>query len=104
MSFFSFRLGSRAISSVIPKSELQVKDFKVENEPILGYLPGSAERIALESALEKHANKTEECPIIIGGKEYRTDDVRYQVMVSSIKKLIAGTVCFFGVSIIYILK
>lgn len=74
---------------MIPKSELEVKDFKVENEPILGYLPGSAERVALEAALEKHANKTEDCPIIIGGKEYRTDDVRYQVMVSAIQQRVS---------------
>ena len=39
------------------------------------------ERSELEAALNRHAGHTEDVPIIIGGKEYRTDDVRYQVMV-----------------------
>lgn len=76
------RVGLRSISSVVPKADLEIRDFKVENEPLLSYLPGSKERQELEAALKTHAAQTEECPIIIGGKEYRTDDVRYQVMVS----------------------
>ena len=80
MSFF-YRLGLRAISSVVPKSDIEVRDFPVKNEPILGYLPGSQERKELESALNKFGNQTEDCPIVIGGKEYRTDNVQYQVMV-----------------------
>ncbi len=78
------RLGNhaRCISSVVPKADIQLKDFKVANEPVLSYLPGSKERANLEAALKTHAGQTEDCPIIIGGKEYRTDDVRYQVMVS----------------------
>ena len=47
------RVGKRAISSVVPKSDLEIQDFKVVNEPILGYLQGSKERTALESALAK---------------------------------------------------
>ena len=79
----SFRLSghARCITSVVPKADIQLKDFKVQNEPILGYLPGSKERAELEAALKKHADKTEDCPIIIGGKEYRTDNVQYQPMV-----------------------
>jgi hypothetical protein len=81
---FIFRLNGhvRCISSVVPKSDIQLKDFTVKNEPILGYLPGSKERADLEASLSKHANNVEDCPIIIGGKEYRTDQVQYQVMVS----------------------
>ena len=77
------RLGghTRCITSVVPKADIQLKDFKVKNEPILGYMPGSKERAELEAALKKHADKVEECPIIIGGKEYRTDNVQYQPMV-----------------------
>ena len=75
-----FRLGLRSISSVVPRGDINVKDFGVKNEPILGYLPGSSERAGLESALKKFGSQTEDCPIIIGGKEYRTDDVRYQAM------------------------
>ena len=47
------RVSKRAISSVVPKSDLEIQDFKVVNEPILGYLQGSKERTALESALAK---------------------------------------------------
>ena len=53
----------------------------MKNEPILGYLPGSAERADLESVLSSRSGQTEDVPIVIGGKEYRTDDVRYQPMV-----------------------
>ena len=77
---FSLRLGVRCISSVVPKSDIAVTDFTVKNEPVLGYLPGSQERTDLEAALKRHQDVTEDIPIIIGGKEYRTDDVRYQVM------------------------
>ena len=59
-------------------------DFEVVNEPILGYMPGSPERAAVEAALQKYNNTTEDVPIMFGGKEYRTDDVRYQVMVGSV--------------------
>jgi len=74
------RLGVRCISSVVPKSDIAVTDFTVKNEPVLGYMPGSQERSDLEAALKRHQDVTEDIPIIIGGKEYRTDDVRYQVM------------------------
>ena len=48
-----YRVGKRAISSVVPKTDLEIQDFKVVNEPILGYLQGSKERTALETALAK---------------------------------------------------
>jgi hypothetical protein len=78
---FFCRLGLRCISSVVPKSDISVTDFKVENEPILGYLAGSKERADLEVALKKYSSETEDVPIVIGGKEYRTDNVHYQPMV-----------------------
>ena len=76
----------RCISSVVPKSDIAVSDFTVKNEPVLGYLPGSKERSELEAAINKYKDVTEDCPIVIGGKEYRTDDVRYQVMVITLTK------------------
>ena len=82
-------LAARSIASVVNKADIQVSDFGVQNEPILGYLPGSAERAALEASLEKYKDTTEDVPIIIGGKEYRTDDVRYQVMPHNHQKKIA---------------
>ena len=59
-----------------------MNDFTVKNEPLYGYMPGSPERVELEAALVKYSDVTEDVPIVIGGKEYRTDDVRYQVMVN----------------------
>jgi len=82
-------LGSRTISSVVPKSDIEVSDFKVVNEPILGYLPGSSERVALEASLARYSGECEDIPIIIGGKEYRTDNVQYQVMPHDHSKKIA---------------
>lgn len=75
--------GFRSISSVVSKADIQVTDFSVKNEPVLGYLPGSPERSALEAALKKYRDVTEDVPIVIGGKEYRTDRVQYQPMVSA---------------------
>ena len=74
----------RCISSVVPKSDIIVNDFTVKNEPLYGYMPGSPERVELEAALVKYSDVTEDVPIVIGGQEYRTDDVRYQVMVKFI--------------------
>ena len=49
------------------------------NEPILSFAPGSSERAELRSALKKIEAETREIPIVIGGQEVRTDNVRYQV-------------------------
>ena len=51
--------------------------FKVPtaaNEPILSYLPGSAERASLKKELEKQSDKVEDVPLIIGGKDIRSGD------------------------------
>ena len=45
-------------------------DFK--NEPILGYQPGSKERIALEKEIQSIKDNFVDIPIIIHGKEIRT--------------------------------
>lgn len=60
-----------------------VPEFEVTNEPILDYLPGSPERQQLEAALNKWKDATTDVPIIIGGKEYRTDVVRTHTAVSN---------------------
>lgn len=72
------RIGERYISSVVP--ELNLSDFGIKNEPILSYTKGSQERKQLEESLVKIASKTEDVPIIIGGEEIRTNEVRHQVM------------------------
>ncbi|EDW69803.1 delta-1-pyrroline-5-carboxylate dehydrogenase, mitochondrial [Drosophila virilis] len=68
----------RSLGSVVLQPKL--KDFTISNEPILTYRKDSAERVALKQALETTAATCEEVPIVIGGKEYKTDKVMHQVM------------------------
>src|SRR2546427_2958228 len=42
------------------------------NEPILSYVPGSAERADLKRALKEMSGQPVEIPIVIGGREIRT--------------------------------
>lgn len=52
--------------------------FKLEkpaNEPILGYRPGSPEKLELKAKLKELKNKEIEIPLIIGGKEIKTGDL-----------------------------
>ncbi|PKP35253.1 MAG: 1-pyrroline-5-carboxylate dehydrogenase [Bacteroidetes bacterium HGW-Bacteroidetes-17] len=44
------------------------------NEPVLDYLPGSFERIELKKELKYYKSKELDIPMIIGGKEIRTND------------------------------
>ncbi len=44
------------------------------NEPVLDYLPGSPERIELKKELNYYKNIEVDIPMIIGGKEIRTDE------------------------------
>ena len=46
-----------------------------ENEPILGYAPGSPERAGLKSAYETLKSDQIEIPLIIGGREVRTGNL-----------------------------
>ncbi len=46
-----------------------------QNEPILGYLEGSTERILLDKELERQSRTVEDIPLIIGGKEIRTGNL-----------------------------
>lgn len=78
LTFNVQRCGVRCTSSVIKRPV--IKDFKIENEPILDYLPGSKERCELEQAVKKISNNVEDVPIVIGNEEIRTNDVKYQVM------------------------
>ncbi|ALC44945.1 P5CDh1 [Drosophila busckii] len=67
-----------ALKNVVP--DVQLQDFSVENETILSYRKNSPERKALQEALKRTAAKCEEVPIVIAGKEYKTDRVVHQVM------------------------
>lgn len=50
------------------------------NEPILGYLKDSPERIALENELKRQSNTVVEIPLIIDGKEIYTGNTSKVVM------------------------
>ncbi|MDX6618860.1 MAG: 1-pyrroline-5-carboxylate dehydrogenase, partial [Gaiellales bacterium] len=50
----------------------------VLNEPILTYAPGSPERGEIRQALERLRGERPEVPLVIGGQERRTGDVREQ--------------------------
>ncbi|XP_066255894.1 delta-1-pyrroline-5-carboxylate dehydrogenase, mitochondrial [Euwallacea similis] len=81
------RTAVRCLGSVVP--EVKLEDFVAKNEPVLEYLKGSSERAELEKALKETASNIEDVPIVIGDKEIRTKDVRYQVMPHNHKKKIA---------------
>ncbi|KAJ6656810.1 hypothetical protein lerEdw1_003141 [Lerista edwardsae] len=53
--------------------------IEVVNEPVLQFMAGSPERVALQEALNDLKGKTEAIPCVVGGKEVWTTDVRYQV-------------------------
>ena len=50
------------------------------NEPILGYLPGSEERLELEVELKRQSSEILEIPCVINGEEIFTGNVVEQVM------------------------
>ncbi len=50
----------------------------VANEPILTYAPGSPERAEITAALAQMRGEQPEIPLVIGGHELRTGDVREQ--------------------------
>jgi len=54
--------------------------IKAINEPIKNYLPGSNEKQTIKVQLEKMSNECIDIPIIIGGKEIRTNDLGKCVM------------------------
>lgn len=73
-----FSLAERSVSTVVP--DLNLPDLPLINEPILGYAKQSKERKELEAALTAASSKCEDIPIVIGDQEFRTNDVKCQVM------------------------
>ncbi|CAG2168524.1 unnamed protein product, partial [Oppiella nova] len=55
-----------------------IEEFEVQNEPILSYKSGSPERQALIDKLNHYNNTVTDIPIVINGKRYSTNEVRYQ--------------------------
>ena len=50
------------------------------NEPILGYSPGSKERIEIQAELDRQMSEIIEIPCIINGKEVFTGNIATQVI------------------------
>ncbi|RDE10909.1 MAG: 1-pyrroline-5-carboxylate dehydrogenase [Candidatus Thorarchaeota archaeon] len=59
------------------------------NEPTLGYLVGSEERVELKKKLEELKSKRLEIPLIIGGEEVRTGRLKQSVMPHSHQHVLA---------------
>ncbi|XP_055313134.1 delta-1-pyrroline-5-carboxylate dehydrogenase, mitochondrial [Sitodiplosis mosellana] len=67
-----------------------VPEIKLYNEPVLTYRKGSTERKQLEQQLKQTASTCEDIPIVIGNEEFRTNQVRCQVMPHDHSKNIAA--------------
>lgn len=53
---------------------------KPTNEPVYSYAPRSPERVELKAELDRQSKIVVDIPIVIGGKEYRTSNVRFVKM------------------------
>ncbi|MBP3763635.1 MAG: L-glutamate gamma-semialdehyde dehydrogenase [Bacteroidales bacterium] len=62
---------------------------KPQNEPVLGYAPGSPERAEIRKALDELYATVTEIPVIIGGKEVKTKDMGEVVMPTENKHVLA---------------
>ena len=62
---------------------------KAINEPIKDYLPGSKEKQDIKAQIERMSNECIDIPIIIGGKEIRTNDLGTCVMPHNHKHILA---------------
>ncbi|MEO8139209.1 MAG: L-glutamate gamma-semialdehyde dehydrogenase [Gemmatimonadota bacterium] len=60
-----------------------------QNDPILGYAPGSPERAALKAQLASMAAETVEIPVIVGGKEIHTGKLHDVVSPHDHKRVLA---------------
>lgn len=65
----------------VKQSQRAASTYVAINEPMYDYAAGSKERQELDAAINKYSNNVEDIPIVIGGEEIRTKDIRYQVEV-----------------------
>lgn len=68
----------RGLASIVELPKL--KDFGVQNEPVLGYRAGSHERGELADELKRTSAVTEEVPIVIGDQNIKDGEPKFQVM------------------------
>jgi 1-pyrroline-5-carboxylate dehydrogenase len=71
--YFCIHIYSTSIKQYMANALFKVPEAK--NEPILNYLPGSAEKKALKAALAEAKSKELDMPMIIGGKAVRTNEM-----------------------------
>ena len=55
-------------------------NLRAVNEPVRSYEPGSDDRKNLQNKYDQMASEVIEIPLIIGGKEVRTDEQGQSVM------------------------
>lgn len=80
-------MGERCIGSIVP--EVKFQNYSIQNEPILSYEKGSAERKGIQTALEKASKETVNVPIVIGTEEIYSGTERFQPMPHNHKQKIA---------------
>lgn len=68
----------RGLASIVELPKL--KDFGVQNEPVLAYRAGSHERGELADELKRTSAVTEEVPIVIGDQNIKDGEPKFQVM------------------------
>ncbi|KAI8429506.1 hypothetical protein MSG28_000141 [Choristoneura fumiferana] len=68
----------RGLASIVELPKL--KDFGVQNEPVLGYRAGSRERGELADELKRTSAVTEDVPIVIGDQNIKDGEPKFQVM------------------------
>ncbi len=66
------------MSNAVPAGSIRVPP--AVNEPVLGYLPGSAERLELERRWRSMASERVDIPLVIGGRDVRTGQLGTSVM------------------------
>lgn len=67
------------LSRLAQRGVRAASNYVAVNEPILSFAPGTPERDDLRTALKEIEATCRDVPIIIGGEQIRTEDVRYQV-------------------------
>ncbi|KAK4878284.1 hypothetical protein RN001_010790 [Aquatica leii] len=68
----------RCVGSVVSREIME--ESCVKNEVILDYLEGSNERCKIKEQLKCMEGTIEDIPIVVGHKEFTTQDCRYQVL------------------------
>lgn len=69
----------RYATNLISHTKLLARSLSVKNEPVYSFEKDSKERLEVEEALKQIELNTRLIPVVIGGKEFFTDNIQYQV-------------------------